>query len=128
MQTWWGFEAVLTGTMFGLFLLAALSRRADNFSAAPAVTIGSLVVLWVAFSPYFAEEWSLLKSTFHQFYGGHHGNADNLPGGSDPQRRQSSERDVNTSRHRSSRRFPKTNGCDVEHEYRKHYGPRHAGI
>ena len=34
---------------------AVLWRKADNFSAATAVTIGSLVVLWIAFSGYFPD-------------------------------------------------------------------------
>ena len=67
LETWWAFEAVLTGTMFGLMLLGLLSYKADNFEAATALTIGSLVALWVSFSPYFSEEWAFLRSPFHKF-------------------------------------------------------------
>ena len=46
---------------------AVLWRKADNFSAATLVTIGSLAVLWIALSGYFPDEWASLKNSFHPF-------------------------------------------------------------
>lgn len=67
LETWWGFESALTGGMFGMFLLAALSKKATSSSAVTGVTIGTLVVLWIAFSPYIPEDWPVLRSGFHKF-------------------------------------------------------------
>ena len=67
LETWWGAESAIVGGGMGIFVLAVLSRRATNFSAAIAVTIGSLVGLWIALTPYFPEEWAELRSPFHAF-------------------------------------------------------------
>ncbi len=67
LEIWWGFESALTGGMFGMFLLAALSKKPTSFSAATGVTIGTLVVLWIAFSPYIPADWPVLRSGFHKF-------------------------------------------------------------
>ena len=46
-------------------MLAALSRRTNNFAASTAVTTGSPVELRIALTLYFPEEWAYLRSPFH---------------------------------------------------------------
>ena len=67
LETRWGFESALTGGMFGMFLLAALSKKATSVSAATGMTIGTLVILWIAFSPCIPADWPVLRSGFHKF-------------------------------------------------------------
>ena len=68
VRTWWKFESILGGGMLGLFFLGLLSR-AGSFAAATGVTIGSLVILWIAFSHLLTGDWQWLSSPFHHFMG-----------------------------------------------------------
>ena len=50
LKIWWDLSGVFAGAMLGLFLLGAISRRADNVSAIIAVIVGVLVISTMSFS------------------------------------------------------------------------------
>ena len=48
LDTWWKLQGAFTGGMLGLFLLGLISRRAQNAHAVLAVTVGVILILWMA--------------------------------------------------------------------------------
>jgi len=51
LDVWWKLSGVFAGGMLGLFLLGLMLRHVRNTAAAVAVTLGVLVVVWLALSP-----------------------------------------------------------------------------
>jgi SSS family solute:Na+ symporter len=50
LDVWWQLAGIFSGGVLGLFLLGYVSRRVTSGSAALAVAVGVLVVLWATFS------------------------------------------------------------------------------
>ena len=68
LDTWWTLSSVLGSGILGVFLLGLLCRRANNRVAIVAVTIGTMIIAWMAFStgdfwPDSLESW---RSPFHK--------------------------------------------------------------
>jgi SSS family solute:Na+ symporter len=47
LNVWWQWAGIFSGGVLGLFLLGLISRKADNASAAIAVVVGVLVIVWM---------------------------------------------------------------------------------
>ncbi|TWT91062.1 Sodium/glucose cotransporter [Pseudobythopirellula maris] len=62
LDAWWTLSGVFSGGLMGLFLLGLISRRAGSPAAACGVTIGLVVIAWVALPGHFPE-W--LRSPLH---------------------------------------------------------------
>ena len=67
LDAWWNLQGIFTGGMLGLFLLGMISRRANSPTAATAVVLGVLVILWMSLSPKLDEQWAQFRSPFHSF-------------------------------------------------------------
>jgi len=69
LDMWWKLASVFSGGMVGLFLLGMISRRANNATAATAVILGAVVIVWMVFSrtDYWPAAWAHLRSPFHSF-------------------------------------------------------------
>ncbi len=58
LDTWWILAGIFSGGMLGLFLLAALSRRARSPQAIIGMVIGLLVIIWAVFSQKWGVSWA----------------------------------------------------------------------
>jgi len=67
LDIWWSLASIFSGGMLGLFLLGMISRRATSPTAATAVVLGVLVILWMSLSPKLDEQWAQFRSPFHSF-------------------------------------------------------------
>jgi solute:Na+ symporter, SSS family len=67
LDTWWALAGIFSAGPLGLFLLGRLSRRVTSRSAALAVAVGTLVILWLALSQTFLwpEDWQALRNPLH---------------------------------------------------------------
>jgi len=67
LDIWWIVSGIFSGGMIGLFLLGYFARRAKNFEAVIGVTLGVLLILWMAVSVKFPGAWGVFTSPFHGF-------------------------------------------------------------
>jgi SSS family solute:Na+ symporter len=64
LDVWWRLSGIFGGGMLGLFLLGYFAKRVRNVSAAAAVSLGILIIMWMTFSPGWDSVWA---SPFHSF-------------------------------------------------------------
>ncbi len=64
LDVWWDLAGIFSGGILGLFLLGFLSRRVNSGTAAIAVTVGVLVIVWATFSPksFWPSAWSEFRN------------------------------------------------------------------
>jgi len=65
LDLWWALEGVLTSGLLGLFLLGRSGRRVTATAAAAGVTAGTLLTVWLVFSPLWPDNFNAWKSSFH---------------------------------------------------------------
>lgn len=69
LDVWWKLSGIFAGGMLGLFLLGFIARRAGNTAALTGVTVGTLVIAWMALSPtnLWPNAWKNCQSPLHNF-------------------------------------------------------------
>ena len=67
LDIWWALSSVLGSGIIGLFLLGLICRRATNRVGMFAVTVGSLVIIWMVLSKstMWPESLMSIRSPFH---------------------------------------------------------------
>lgn len=69
LDAWWQLAGLFSAGILGLFWLGFLSRRATSRSAALAVVVGLVVIVWATLSPtkYWPEQWQAFQNPMHGF-------------------------------------------------------------